>query len=147
MVSSDASTSEAQANEAKIVMTDPSKISKLIECSSLGTAGARSLRGRTPPEVAQRILDRAAEHERTTANATDSVADLLPGLGDGDPAAWNEIVRRYGKLVSTEVRSFRLQAADALDAVQMTWLAAGRERSAGSVPGAAGRVVGDHRSP
>jgi RNA polymerase sigma factor (sigma-70 family) len=50
------------------------------------------------------------------------VADLLPGLGDGDPAAWNEIVRRYGKLVSTEVRSFRLQAADALDAVQMTWL-------------------------
>jgi RNA polymerase sigma factor (sigma-70 family) len=122
MVSSDASTSEAQANEAKIVMTDPSKISKLIECSSLGTAGARSLRGRTPPEVAQRILDRAAEHERTTANATDSVADLLPGLGDGDPAAWNEIVRRYGKLVSTAVRSFRLQDADALDAVQMTWL-------------------------
>jgi hypothetical protein len=31
-------------------------------------------------------------------------------------------VCRYGKLVSTTVRSFRLQEADALDAVQMTWL-------------------------
>ncbi len=29
---------------------------------------------------------------------------------------------QYGKLVSTTVRSFRLQEADALDAVQMTWL-------------------------
>jgi RNA polymerase sigma factor (sigma-70 family) len=122
MVSSDDNTSEEQTNEAKIVMTDPSKISELIERSSLGTAGARSLRGRTPPEVAQRILDRAAEHERATANATDSVADLLPRIGDGDPAAWGEILRRYGKLVSTTVRSFRLQDADARDAVQMTWL-------------------------
>ncbi len=56
------------------------------------------------------------------ANATDSVADLLLGIGDGDPAAWDEILRRYGKLVSTTVRSFRLQEADALDAMQMTWL-------------------------
>jgi RNA polymerase sigma factor (sigma-70 family) len=40
----------------------------------------------------------------------------------GDPAAWEEILRRYGKLVSATVRSFRLQDADALDAVQMTWL-------------------------
>ncbi|MGH3869661.1 MAG: diguanylate cyclase domain-containing protein [Pseudonocardiaceae bacterium] len=46
-------------------MTDPSKISELIERSSLGTAGARSLRQRTPPAVAQKILDRAAEHDRT----------------------------------------------------------------------------------
>jgi RNA polymerase sigma factor (sigma-70 family) len=36
--------------------------------------------------------------------------------------AWEEIVRRYSKLVSMTVRSFRLQDADALDAVQMTWL-------------------------
>jgi RNA polymerase sigma factor (sigma-70 family) len=51
-----------------------------------------------------------------------SVAELLPRIHDGDPAAWEEIVRRYGKLVSTTVRAFRLQPADALDAVQMTWL-------------------------
>jgi RNA polymerase sigma factor (sigma-70 family) len=56
------------------------------------------------------------------ASATSSVADLLSRVGDGDPAAWEEISRRYGKLVSTTVRSFRLQEADALDAVQMTWL-------------------------
>lgn len=40
----------------------------------------------------------------------------------GDPSAWDEILRRYGKLVSATVRSFRLQEADALDAVQTTWL-------------------------
>lgn len=54
--------------------------------------------------------------------ATPSVADLVLRMCEGDPAAWGEIVRRYGKLVSTTVRSFRLQDADALDAVQMTWL-------------------------
>ena len=54
--------------------------------------------------------------------ATNSVVELLLGVRDGDPAAWEEIMRRYGKLVSTTVRSFRLQEADALDAVQMTWL-------------------------
>jgi RNA polymerase sigma factor (sigma-70 family) len=59
----------------------------------------------------------------TTSHATSSVADLLLRIGEGqDPAAWEEIVRRYGKLVSVTVRSFRLQDADALDAVQMTWL-------------------------
>jgi RNA polymerase sigma factor (sigma-70 family) len=55
-------------------------------------------------------------------DVTDSVADLLQGIGNGNPEAWDEILRRYGKLVSTTVRSFRLQEADALDAMQMTWL-------------------------
>jgi RNA polymerase sigma factor (sigma-70 family) len=49
-------------------------------------------------------------------------ADLLLRVHDGDPAAWEEIVRRYGKLVSATVRSCRLQEADALDAMQTTWL-------------------------
>jgi RNA polymerase sigma factor (sigma-70 family) len=56
------------------------------------------------------------------ADAPDSVACLLDRIHQGDAAAWDEIVRRYGKLVMTTVRSFRLQEADALDAVQMTWL-------------------------
>jgi RNA polymerase sigma factor (sigma-70 family) len=56
------------------------------------------------------------------ADATYSAADLLLGINNGDPAAWDEILRRYGKLVSATVRSFRLQEADALDAMQMTWL-------------------------
>jgi RNA polymerase sigma factor (sigma-70 family) len=56
------------------------------------------------------------------ADATDSAANLLLGIGDGNPGSWNEILRRYGTLVSATVRSFRLQEADARDAVQMTWL-------------------------
>jgi RNA polymerase sigma factor (sigma-70 family) len=56
------------------------------------------------------------------ADATKSAADLLLGISNGNPAAWDKIFRRYGKLVSTTVRSFRLQEADALDAIQMTWL-------------------------
>src|SRR3954451_24443861 len=54
--------------------------------------------------------------------AANSVACLLLRIRNGDGAAWDEIMRRYGKLVTTTVRSFRLQEADALDAAQMTWL-------------------------
>ena len=56
------------------------------------------------------------------ADTTASVADLLLGIHDGDPASWDEILRRYGNLVSATVRAFRLQEADAVDATQMTWL-------------------------
>ncbi|MGH3636839.1 MAG: RNA polymerase sigma factor, partial [Mycobacterium sp.] len=56
------------------------------------------------------------------ADATDSIADLVLRISEGDAAAWDEILCRYGKLVSGTVRSFRLQEADALDAMQMTWL-------------------------
>jgi RNA polymerase sigma factor (sigma-70 family) len=56
------------------------------------------------------------------ANVMDNAADLLRGIGDGDRAAWEDILHRYGKLVSATVRSFRMQEADALDAIQMTWL-------------------------
>jgi RNA polymerase sigma factor (sigma-70 family) len=58
----------------------------------------------------------------TSATRSVAVADLLPRVSEGDPAAWAEILRRYGKLVTATVRSFRLQNADALDAVQTTWL-------------------------
>jgi RNA polymerase sigma factor (sigma-70 family) len=60
--------------------------------------------------------------ENTPTGVPGSMAELLLGVCDGDPAAWKEIVCRYGKLVSTTVRSFRLQEADVLDAVQTTWL-------------------------
>ena len=57
-----------------------------------------------------------------STEAMNSGADLLLGVSKGDPTSWNEILRRYGALVSATVRSFRLQDADARDAVQMTWL-------------------------
>lgn len=56
------------------------------------------------------------------AGVTGSVADLLPGASNGDSADWDDAVRRYSNLVSATVRTFRLQDADARDAVQMTWL-------------------------
>ena len=49
-------------------------------------------------------------------------AELLRRAGNGDPAAWEQIMRRYSDLVVAKARAFRLQDADALDAVQTTWL-------------------------
>lgn len=54
--------------------------------------------------------------------ASSNVAVLLLRVADGEPAAWREVIRRYGEVVSAAVRSFRLQDADARDAVQTTWL-------------------------
>jgi diguanylate cyclase (GGDEF)-like protein/PAS domain S-box-containing protein len=68
MASSGANTNGARASEAEVMMTDQSEISELIERSSLGTTAARSLRQRTPPAIAQKILDRAAEHDCATVH-------------------------------------------------------------------------------
>jgi hypothetical protein len=69
-------------------MADLSKLSELIERSSLGTAGARSLRERIHPDVAQIILDRSVEQDlRKLAAAGDTSAAgrlivLLADRGD-----------------------------------------------------------------
>lgn len=52
----------------------------------------------------------------------ESTAALLRAADDKRPLAWEELVRRYGRLVRATVASFRLQEADAEDAVQNTWL-------------------------
>jgi RNA polymerase sigma factor (sigma-70 family) len=58
-----------------------------------------------------------------TATVVNSGAPIdLQRVRSGDPSAWDEILRRYGKLVYATVRSFQLQEADVLDAVQTTWL-------------------------
>jgi RNA polymerase sigma factor (sigma-70 family) len=51
-----------------------------------------------------------------------SVADLLLGISEGDMSAWEEIVGRYGRIVTAAIRAFRLSESDALDAVQTTWM-------------------------
>jgi RNA polymerase sigma factor (sigma-70 family) len=55
-------------------------------------------------------------------DATTSVADLLQLINEGNSTAWEEIIHRYRSIVCATVRSFRLQDADTLDAVQTTWL-------------------------
>jgi RNA polymerase sigma factor (sigma-70 family) len=59
---------------------------------------------------------------RHATAATPSIGELLTRAAQQDPLAWAEIIRRYNGMVCARVRSFRLQDADAGDAVQMTWL-------------------------
>lgn len=59
--------------------------------------------------------------ETTTAADIDVVA-LVQAARAGDQAAWNALVERYNRFVWSIARSFRLNTADAGDAVQMTWL-------------------------
>jgi RNA polymerase sigma factor (sigma-70 family) len=51
-----------------------------------------------------------------------SITDVLSSAGDGNQAAWEEVIRRYGRLVSAVVRGYGLQEADRRDAEQGTWL-------------------------
>ncbi len=53
-----------------------------------------------------------------------TVTELVEAAAAGDRRAWNEIVVRYGDLVRATVAGFRLQHADAADAIQNTWLRA-----------------------
>jgi RNA polymerase sigma factor (sigma-70 family) len=49
-------------------------------------------------------------------------AGLLAAARLGDQAAWDALVAQYNGLVWSIARSYRLETADAHDAVQMTWL-------------------------
>jgi RNA polymerase sigma factor (sigma-70 family) len=68
------------------------------------------------------MLTTTATPSDAGVNTTPDTAALLLAARQGDQSAWEEIVLRYGGIVSAAVRSFRLQDADALDAIQMTWL-------------------------
>jgi RNA polymerase sigma factor (sigma-70 family) len=50
------------------------------------------------------------------------VTMLVHRAAEGDPAAWNAIVDEYAGLLRSVVRRFRLNEAQAADAVQTTWL-------------------------
>jgi RNA polymerase sigma factor (sigma-70 family) len=53
---------------------------------------------------------------------TSGVSQLVRASANGDEAAWNELVRRYARLVMAVIRSYRLTAADAQDVSQTVWL-------------------------
>jgi RNA polymerase sigma factor (sigma-70 family) len=50
------------------------------------------------------------------------LASLVTAAAAGDRSAWNAIVDRFARLVWTVARSFQLNAADAADVSQVTWL-------------------------
>jgi RNA polymerase sigma factor (sigma-70 family) len=52
----------------------------------------------------------------------ESTAALLQAVDQKRSSAWDELFHRYNGLVRSTVASFRLQEADAQDAVQNTWL-------------------------
>jgi RNA polymerase sigma factor (sigma-70 family) len=51
-----------------------------------------------------------------------SPAALVAAAAAGDEGAWNELVERFGGLLWSIARSYRLNAADAADVTQATWL-------------------------
>jgi RNA polymerase sigma factor (sigma-70 family) len=53
-----------------------------------------------------------------------TVTELVNAAANGEGRAWGEIIARYNDLVRATVAGFRLQQADAADAVQNTWLRA-----------------------
>jgi multiple sugar transport system ATP-binding protein len=63
-----------------------SNFSELIESSSLGTPGARSLRERAPLAIAQGILARAAEAREAKLRVAVTLQDVTKTLGDGTVA-------------------------------------------------------------
>ena len=51
-----------------------------------------------------------------------ATATLLARAAQGDQRAWDELVAEHSRLLWSVARSFRLDAADANDVVQTTWL-------------------------
>ncbi|MGY1679184.1 RNA polymerase sigma factor [Geodermatophilus sp. SYSU D01176] len=51
-----------------------------------------------------------------------ALADLVRRVADGDQGAWRAVVERYGGLLRSVVRTYRLSDSQAADAVQATWL-------------------------
>lgn len=51
-----------------------------------------------------------------------TTTDLLFAARSGDGSAWEQIVKRYARLVRSIAAEFRLQESDAADVAQNTWL-------------------------
>jgi RNA polymerase sigma factor (sigma-70 family) len=73
-----------------------------------------------PAPASTQIRESTQTTESTQTRESNAV--LLRAVGEGEPPAWEELISRYGRLVRSTVASFRLQEADAEDAVQNTWL-------------------------
>jgi RNA polymerase sigma factor (sigma-70 family) len=51
-----------------------------------------------------------------------TATELVTAAGNGDQVAWDALVDRYGRLVWSVVRGFRLDQASAADVSQTVWL-------------------------
>jgi RNA polymerase sigma factor (sigma-70 family) len=57
-----------------------------------------------------------------SAHRLSAEAELLAGVGRGEWAAWDEIINRYGRLVTHTAARTGLSYSDAADVAQTTWL-------------------------
>jgi RNA polymerase sigma factor (sigma-70 family) len=108
---------DAELNELFSFHDDPD----FLADSAQGRAELRQLvlKDDTLDDVPASISSMRVRDQTTTRL---QYAELLEKAANGDPTAWGEILRRYSGLVTARVRAFRLQDADALDAIQTTWL-------------------------
>lgn len=67
-----------------------------------------------------RVLARTNVVTRT--NVEGELPVLLRAAAQGDQEAWNQLIERFNGLLWAIVRAHRLEAADATDVVQATWL-------------------------
>lgn len=59
----------------------------------------------------------------TNDNVADlDVARLVRQAGSGDHKAWEQLVERYGRLIWSITRDFKLRESDAADVFQTTWM-------------------------
>jgi RNA polymerase sigma factor (sigma-70 family) len=61
-------------------------------------------------------------HKEVDGPCLATTADVLGAAVAGNTAAWSEIVHRYKGTVRAAVGAYRLEPADAADAMQNTWL-------------------------
>lgn len=74
------------------------------------------------PTTLQTVQTVAATYDEPMMGDQGSDGGLLEAAKDGDQAAWDAIVDRYGSRVWAVARAFRLNSADAEDVFQVTFL-------------------------
>lgn len=80
-----------------------------------------------PTSVITVDRDQEAQFIDSLESVGASVADLEATLlvrraANGDPAAWQDLVNRYGRLIWSITRGFKLVESDAADVFQTTWM-------------------------
>ncbi|MBO0803777.1 MAG: sigma-70 family RNA polymerase sigma factor [Nocardiopsaceae bacterium] len=66
------------------------------------------------------MLTNALVNEASVAEL--DVARLVRRAGQGDTGAWEQLVARYGRLIWSITRDFKLRESDAADVFQTTWM-------------------------
>lgn len=79
----------------------------------------------TSAVMSQQDLEESAA--RPPARAGDGIADfdavrLVRRAANGDPQAWESLVHKYGRLIWSITRDFKLVDGDAADVFQTTWM-------------------------